>query len=156
MRGTPVVLLIAAPMLVLIGGCGPSDVENRQEKIREQQRMEADQALAEKRREQEEHARVGAAAAEFREWLMHLQSDPTVPVRMNEETFDGVSLHGETLVLVLSTAKKDEAVELCNLVLTGWGDRETHGVDEIQVVSVDDGSTLARSTHLSTGAHVCE
>ena len=149
-------LLIAVPMLLPIGGCGPTDVETRQDKIREQQRMEADQALAEKRREEEECARAGATAAEFREWLMHLQSDPAVPVRMNEETFDEVSLHGETLVLALSTAKMDEAVELCSFVLTGWGDRETHGVNEIQVVSVDDGSTLARSTHLSTGAHVCE
>jgi hypothetical protein len=156
MRRASVVLLIAVPMLVFIGGCDQSDVETRQEKIREQRRMEADQALAEKRREEEEHAEAGDAAAAFREWLMHLQSDPTVPVRMTEGTFDEVSLHGETLVLVLSTANEDEAVELCNFVLTGWEDRETHGVNEIQVVSVDDESTLARSTHLPTGAHVCE
>lgn len=82
--------------------------------------------------------------------------EPDHEPRTYENSLTHVSLQGETLVVGLSVADPQAAVELCQLTLDGWSDRTKHGVLEIQVVSSDDGSTLARSVYLATGAHVCE
>ena len=149
-------LLIAVPAFVLVGGCGPSELQDRQEEIREQRRIAADEAVIEKRREEGERARTEAAVPAYREWFMHAMREPSPEPRKYENALEHVSLQGETLVLGLSLADTEAAIGLCDISLRAWSEREKYGVSEIMVVFTGDGSTLTQSIHLSTGAHVCQ
>jgi hypothetical protein len=150
------VLLIAVPAFVLVGGCGPSELQNRQEEIREQRRIAADEAVIEKRREEGERARTQAAVPAYRVWFMHAMREPSPEPRKYENALEHVSLQGETLVLGLSVDDAGAAIELCDFTLKTWSEREKYAVSEILVVFTGDGSTLTQSIHLSTGAHVCQ
>jgi hypothetical protein len=156
MRKALIGLLIAVPTLFLFGSCGPSVVEERQEETREQQRIAANDAVAEKRREEGERERTDAASAAFHEWFIHAKRALRHEPRKYDTALESVSLRGETLVLALSIADTEAAIELCDFTLKEWSDRARYGVSEILVVSVDDDSTLAQSTHLADGARVCQ
>ena len=149
-------LLIVVAAFVLTGSCRPSEVQERQEEIREQRRIAADEAVTEKRLEEEERERTMVAAPSYREWFMHTMREPSLEPRNYENALEHVSLRGETLVLGLSVADTEAAIELCDISLKAWSEREKLGVSEIMVVFTGDGSTLAQSIHLSTGAHVCQ
>lgn len=82
--------------------------------------------------------------------------EPSPEPRKYENDLEHVSIQGETLVLGLSAADTEAAIELCDISLRAWPEREKYGVSEIMVVFAGDGSTLTQSTHLSTGAHVCQ
>jgi hypothetical protein len=156
MRRALVRLLIAVPACVLVGSCGPSEVQDRQEAIREHGRTAANDAVAEIRREEGEREQTYAAVPNYREWFMHAMREPSLDPRKYENALEHVSLQDKTLVLGLSVDDTGAAIELCNLSLKAWSERQKFGVSEIQVVFTGDGSTLAQSIHQSTGAHVCQ
>ena len=156
MRRALVGLLVAVLGFVLMASCGPSEVQDRQEEIREQRRIAADEATTEKRLEEERRERTEAAAPSYRLWFMHAMREPSSEPREYENSLEHVSLRGETLVLGLSLADTEAAMELCDISLKAWPEREKYGVSEIMVVFTGDGSTLAQSIQLSTGAHVCQ
>ena len=156
MRRALIGLLIVVAAFILTGSCRPSEVQERQEEIREQRRIAADEAVIEKRREEGERARTEAAVPAYREWFMHAMREPSPEPRKYENALEHVSLQGETLVLGLSLADTEAAIGLCDISLRAWPEREKYGVSEIMVVFTGDGSTLTQSIHLSTGAHVCQ
>ena len=148
-------LIVAAPSLLIVGGCGPSEEGLRQEEFREQTRVEAERAVEDKRREEMEREQMDTAVAAYHEWFMHAMREPSGQPRKYENALEQVSLRDETLVLGLSTDDKEAAIELCDLTLEEWPDREQHGVSKILVVSTGDGTTLAESLETSTGAQMC-
>ena len=156
MRTALVVILVAILTSILIWGCGPSQVQDRQQEIREKRRVNADEAVAERRREEAEREHSEAVVAAFHEWLLHATREPGDGTPTYETSITHVSFEGETLILELSATGTRGAVELCRLTLNDWPERTDLGVMEIQIVSSRDGSTLARSVPLANGSQVCE
>lgn len=155
MKRAFVSLIIAGPLLLTFGGCGPSEEEVRQEELRDQARIEAERAVEDKRREEMEREQTDAAVAAYHEWFMHAMREPGSQPRKYEHDLEHVSLQGKTLVLGLSSDDKEAAIELCSLTIEEWSDRVRHGVSKILVVSTGDGSTLAESFGKSTGTQEC-
>jgi hypothetical protein len=148
-------LMVAVPLLLIFGGCGPSGEELRQEEIREQARVGAERAVEDKRRDEMEHEKTAAAVAAYHEWFMHAMRKPSPQPRKYEHALEHVALRDETLVIGLSIDDKEAAIGLCNLTLKEWSDRIGHGVSKILVVSSGDGSTLAESFGTSAGTQAC-
>jgi len=155
MRRLILMLVITIPSIVPTISCKPSEMERQQEEIREEKRVAAWQAVDEERHEKTEREKNEAAVASYHVWFMHTVGEPGPGFRNVKGALEHVALQGETLVIEIGIADKDEAVRLCSLSLSGWQEREEHGVSEVRVVSSEDGSTLATSIQTSTGERVC-
>ncbi|MEJ2580914.1 MAG: hypothetical protein P8127_04625 [Acidobacteriota bacterium] len=155
MKRALVSLMVAGPILLIVGGCGPSGEELRQEEIREQARVGAERAVEDKRRDEMEREKTAAAVAAYHEWFMHAMREPSPRPRKYENAVEHVSLQDRTLVIGLSIDDKEAAIGLCDLTLEEWSDRVRHGVSKILVVSAGDGSKLAESFGTSAGTQVC-
>jgi hypothetical protein len=156
MKRAFVSLIVAVPLLLTVGGCGPSKEEVRQEELREQARIAAERAVEDKRRDEMEREQTDAAVAAYHEWFMHAMREPSSQPRKYEHDLEHVSLRDRTLVLGLSSDDKEAAIELCEFTIEEWSDRVRHGVSKILVVSAGDGSTLAESFGTSSGTQVCQ
>jgi hypothetical protein len=147
MRKMFLTLLVTISVFVVFVSCGPTSEE--------QKPVEIDLAVEEQRRkakEDYERARAADAAESFRSF-MAVWADETKP-RAYEKAIEDVTVENKTLVISLSIADEFEARSLCNFTLTGWSDRRGFGVAEVKVVHTD-GTVLAESQRLSTGAHIC-
>lgn len=155
MLRTNIVRLIALCALLAVGSCGPSEVEMNEEEIRGEHRAEAEEAVAEMRSREHERAREADVAAAYREWLVHMQRGSNPEHAKYEEAVKEVTFQGTTIVLEMPSARAEEALALCNLSLTDWTGRADHGVEDLRVVSVEDGTILAQSTLLPDWSRVC-
>ena len=151
MRRAVISLIVAVPLSVIVGSCGPSEGELGQEEIREQKRAEAERVVGAKRLEEMEREQKDAAVAAYHEWFMHAMREPSTQPRKYKDALEHVALEDTTLVLGVSTNDRETAIELCDFTLEDWSERVRHGVSKILVVSAADGSTLAESFDTPTG-----
>ena len=151
MQRAVISLIIALPLSLILGSCGPSDGELRQEEIREQKRVAAERAVGAKRIEEVEREQEDAAVAAYHEWFMHEMREPDPQQRKYKDALEHVTLDDKTLVLGISTDDRDTAIGLCRFTLEKWSDRVRHSVSRILVVSEDSGSKLAESFDTPAG-----
>ena len=155
MGKTLLLLLVTVSVFVIFVSCGPSSEEQQQAALEEQKPVEVDPAAEERQRlakEKYERSRAASAVESFRSF-MAMWADETKP-RAYEKAIGDVTVENKTLIISLSITDRLEARSLCNFTLTGWSDRKGFGVAEVKVVHTD-GTVLAESQRLSTGAHIC-
>jgi hypothetical protein len=148
-------VIVAVPLSMIVGSCGPSEGQLRQEEIREQRRVEAERVVGEKRIEETEREQEDAAVAAYHAWFMHEMREASTQPRKYEDALEHVALKDTTLVLGVSTNDNETAIELCDFTLEEWSDRVRYGVSKILVVSDYDGLTLAESFDTPAGK-VCQ